>query len=325
MTRNDGPIALEVTRGDLVESTHRATVVLLGADGTTAAALGDPEQTVFARSSWKPLQAVALLRAGFSGDSAEVALACASHDGERVHLDTVRAVLEAAGLDESALRCPAALPSGADALAAYLVSGGRPAAVCHNCSGKHAAMVATSVRNGWDLASYLAPEHPIQRAIAIELESRCGAPITFTAVDGCGAPAHALPLRSLAQGFSALTTARDPFATRVVTAMRSHPRLVGGSARAVSDLLAEVDGLIAKDGAEGVWAAALPDGRAFAAKVADGSARALPPLLAAALTYWGFDGPAVRSWSAPAIIGGGEVVGAVRWAPSLRESLGMPR
>lgn len=324
MTGLETPVALEVTRGGVVESTHRAAIVLLTADGTAAATLGDPDASVFARSSWKPLQTAALLRAGFTGDTAQVALSCASHDGEPMHVETARRTLADAGLDESALRCPAALPSGAAALRSYLIDGGQPTAVCHNCSGKHSAMLATSVVNGWDLLAYLAPDHPVQRAIVTELESRCGTPITFSAVDGCGAPAHAMPLRSLAHGFAALTTADDEYAGRVVTAMRTHPRLIGGSHRAVSDLLAEVDGLIAKDGAEGIWAAALPDGRAFAAKVADGSARALPPLLAAALTYWGFEGPAVRRWSSPEITGGATVVGAVRWAPALREVLSLP-
>lgn len=315
---------LDVTRGGVVESIHRGSLIVLAADGETAVALGDPDAAVFPRSSLKPLQAAALLRVGFRGDRDQIALACGSHDGEPVHLDTARRVLANRGLDESALRCPAALPSGADALATYLRSGGAPAPICHNCSGKHAAMLATSVINAWDVESYLSSEHPIQRAIVTELESWCEAPISFSSVDGCGAPAHAVSLYALARGFANLTRSQDAAAARVVSSMRAHPRLVGGSGRAVTDLIAEVDGLIAKDGAEGVWAAALPDGRAFAVKVDDGSPRALPPLLAAVLVQWGFTGPAVRRWSSLKITGGRTEVGAVRWSDALREWLRLP-
>ncbi len=319
------PVLLEVTRGGRVESRHRGSLVLLEPDGSVAVALGDPDASEFARSSLKPFQAAAMLRSGWAPPAASLALAAASHDGEVQHVEGARRTLRQAGLDESALGCPPALPADPEALLAWAAGGGREARICHNCSGKHAGMVATCVAAGWDVASYLDPEHPLQQAIVAEIESMCGAGITASTVDGCGAPAHAVPLAALARGFAALTTAAEgsPEAA-VVTAIRAHPQLLGGSRRAVSGLLAAVPGLLAKDGAEGVWGAALPDGRAFAAKVADGSGRALPPLLAAALRFWGQDGPEIRRWSAVEVLGGGRPVGAIGWAAPLRDTLGLP-
>ncbi len=142
------------------------------------------------------------------------------------------------------------------------------------------------------------------------------------AVDGCGAPAFAITLLGLARAFAAVGTAPAGSAAGAVsTAMRAHPHLVGGTGEPVSELMADVDGLLAKEGAEGVWAAALPDGRAFAAKLEDGSGRGRGPLLAAVLRHWGLDGPAVQRWSTQPVPGGGQVVGAIQPSPQLRELL----
>lgn len=327
------PVLIEVTRGALIESRHRGSFVLLCAADVDAAdadadavafSCGEVHSPVFGRSSLKPMQAAAMVAAGFAGPTASIALAAASHDGADVHLAGVRAILAAAGLDESALQCPPDLPGGREALVSYLTGGRVAARVCHNCSGKHAAMLATCVLNGWDARTYLAPEHPLQVSISARIEQLCSTRIVATSVDGCGAPAYAFSLTGLAHGFAALATAAHGSAeSTVAAAMRANPRLVGGSGRAVSELLAEVDGLVCKDGAEGVWAAGLPDGRAFAAKLADGSARALPPLLAAALRYWGYDGPVVRRWAAVPILGGGLPVGTVTWSARFRELLGL--
>lgn len=315
-------VLLDVTRGDLVESRHRGRLVLLEADGSIALAAGDIEAPVYARSSLKPLQAVAMLAAGLDGPDEWVAMAAASHNAEDVHRRTVAAMLAAAGLAETDLQCPPALPGDEDVLLEWVRGGHGPSRVCHNCSGKHAAKLATCVAAGWDTASYLDPAHPLQIAILEQLSRLASSPVAATSVDGCGAPAHALPLVALARSFAALATAAPGTAERrVVAAMRAHPGLVGGTGRAVSELMAEVDGLVGKDGAEAVWAAALPDGRAFAAKTTDGSPRTLGPLLAAALAYWGFDGPAVRRWSSVDMLGGGAPVGAVRWSPDLRDLL----
>jgi L-asparaginase II len=185
-------------------------------------------------------------------------------------------------------------------------------------------MVATCAANHWPVESYRDPAHPLQLAIRERLAETAGAPVVATSIDGCGAPAHALPLVALARGFARVASApADTPEGRVAAAMRTHPELVGGTGRAVTDCLAEVPGLVCKDGAECVWGAALPDGRAFAVKVTDGAGRALPPLLAAALRYWGFAGPAVQRWSSVAVLGGGDPVGAVGWSGELRAALGI--
>jgi L-asparaginase II len=317
------PVLLDVTRNGFLESQHRGSLVLLEPGGEIAVAAGTPERPIFPRSSLKPFQAVALVEHGFRGRGDALALAAASHEGEAVHVAGVRAILAAAGLGEAALQCPADLPARREAMLAHVRAGGGPAAVCHNCSGKHAAMLATCVGNGWDPAGYLDPAHPLQSAVRNAIEAMTGEPVAAAGVDGCGAPAFAVTLIGLARGFAALATASEGSAAALVGgAMRAHPRLLGGTGRAVTELTAAVDGLVCKDGAEAVWGAALPDGRAFAVKAEDGGARALPPLLAAALRYWGVDGAVVQRWSAVAVLGGGDPVGAIGWSRELVDLLG---
>lgn len=317
-------VLLDVTRGSLVESYHRGRFVLLDEGGAVTLAGGDVDAPVYARSSLKPLQTVAMLTSGFEGPDEWVAMASASHNGESMHRRTVGEILSAAALDDAALQCPPALPRDEPVMLDWVRWAHGPSRICHNCSGKHAAKLSTCVSAGWDTATYLDPTHPLQVQIVSDIEQLSRTQIVATSVDGCGAPAHALPLTGLARSFAAIATAApDTHQGRVSTAMRAHPELVGGTGRAVTELMREVPGLVAKDGAEGVWGAALPDGRAFAAKTSDGSARALGPLLAAALTYWGYDGPAVQRWSRVDALGGGHPVGAVRWSDDLRSTLGL--
>lgn len=317
-------VLLDATRNGFVESHHRGSLVLLDAAGVVAVAAGDPDRPIMPRSSLKPLQAITMVECGFPGRGGALALAAASHDGEDVHVSGARSILASAGLDESALRCPPDLPSGRGAMLAHVRAGGGPLRICHNCSGKHAAMLATCVVNGWDLASYRDIAHPLQVAIRAGIEAASGETIVASGVDGCGAPAHAISLVGLARAFAAISRAADGTAAASVrAAMRAHPRLIGGTGRAVTELTAGVDGLLAKDGAEGVWGAALPDGRAFAVKVDDGSARSLAPVLAAAVRYWGLDSEVARRWSAVSVLGGGEPVGTIGWSPELVELLGL--
>jgi L-asparaginase II len=318
------PVLLEVSRNGFVESHHRGSFVLLEAGGEIAVAAGSPELPVLPRSSLKPLQGVSLVEGGFGGRDGALALAVGSHDGEDVHVAVAREILAAAGLDEGVLQCPAALPSGSEAMVAHVRAGGGPERICHNCSGKHAAMVATCVAKGWDVGTYLDLDHPLQVAIRGTVEALSAEGVTASGVDGCGAPAHAITLVGLARAFAALATAGEGTPPALVRdAMRAHPRLIGGTGRAVSELTAAVDGLVCKDGAEAVWAAALPDGRAFAVKAEDGGARTLPPLLAAAVRYWGIDNDVVRRSSSVDVLGGGQVVGAISWSRELTELLGL--
>jgi L-asparaginase II len=207
---------------------------------------------------------------------------------------------------------------------AWLRDGHGPERICHNCSGKHSAMTATCVAAGWPVETYRDPDHPLQRAVRTTIEELCAEPVSVMAVDGCGAPAFGVSLTGLARAFGRLGAGTSAELRAVRDAMRAHPRLVGGSGRAVTDLMLAVDGLVAKDGAEAVWAAALPDGRAFAAKIEDGSARTQGPMLAAAAAYWGFGAdPVVELWSSTPVLGAGAPVGAVRWSADLRRSLAL--
>lgn len=320
----ESPVLLDVRRGGVVESRHRGRIVLLNPSGAVEVSAGPVDAPMLPRSSLKPFQATAMLAHGFAGDEASLALAAASHDGEPMHLEGVRRTLAGAGLAEDRLQCPADLPAGRAAMLAWVAAGQGPARVCHNCSGKHAAMLATCVANDWDAATYRDPRHPLQESVRSTIERLCADEVSSVTVDGCGAPAFAISLVGLARGFAALARAAAPSAeAQVRDAMTSHPQLVGGTGRAVTDLMAGVPGLLCKDGAEGVWGAALPDGRAAAVKADDGGARTLGPLLAAVLRHWGVAGPAVEHWSTVALLGGGAEVGAVEWSPDLRALLGL--
>jgi L-asparaginase II len=312
------PLLCEVVRSGLVESRHRGSLVLLDEHGAVELALGAVDAPVFPRSSMKPLQAVSMLRAGLDLPEKLLALACASHSGESVHVDLCRAILARAGLGEAALSCPPALPYGEEVANALLRAGGGPTRSRHNCSGKHAAMVATCVACRWDVDGYLDPEHDLQHALRTQIEALAEEPVAAVAVDGCGAPQFAFSITGLARAFRHVATA--PAGTpeqRAAAAMCAHPVVIGGTGRDVTELMAAVPGLVAKDGAEGVYGAALPDGRAMAVKVEDGAMRPLPVILAAVLRRWGFGGEAIERWSAPHILGGGRPVGTIRMVEEL--------
>ncbi|MDX6197470.1 MAG: hypothetical protein QOJ79_621 [Actinomycetota bacterium] len=286
----------------------------LGPDGSTVLALGDVHRPVFPRSSNKPLQVAGLLESGwYATDDEQVAVATASHSGEPAHLDVVRRMLAEADLDQSALQCPPMLPLNEPAAHALLARGEQPTSLTMNCSGKHAAMLACCVANDWDAASYLDPANPVQVAIKAWIEELAGEPVKHVAVDGCGAPQHALSLRGLARAYTALVRSQP----RVSDAMRSHPFLVGGTGRDVTRLMEGIPGLVAKDGAEGVYAVALADGSAVALKVEDGAGRARTPILVAALRKLGVDAAVLDELATTPVLGGGRVVGEVRVTPAL--------
>jgi len=301
------PVVAEVVRNGFVESRHHGRVIAVDADGRDVLVVGDVADPIFPRSSLKPLQAMGLLAAGWSpGDDEQVALACASHSGEQVHVAVVRRILAAAGLTADALDNTPDLPLDRAAAHALLRSGADADRLHQNCSGKHAAMLATCVRNGWPTDGYRDPEHPVQRAVRTTIEGLAGETVSAVAVDGCGAPLFALSLRGLARAFSALV------GSDVAAAMRAHPLLVGGTDRDVTALMTAVDGLVAKDGAEGVYVAALADGSVAAVKVDDGAARARGPVLASALVALGVDPDALTSLRHVPVLGHGEPVGLVR-------------
>lgn len=306
----------EVIRSGYLEGSHHGAVVAVHPDGSVAFALGDLERPVFPRSSNKPLQAVGLQVAGWVPRSQEeLAIATASHSGEPGHLSVVRRTL--GDLPTDALGCPAALPLDEAAARAQLASGGGPTSLQMNCSGKHAAMLDCCVHNGWPVEGYLAFDHPVQQALQDSIEQQTGERVLHVAVDGCGAPQHALTLPGLARAFGRMAAASSGPLQRTADAMRAHPWLVGGTGRDVTTLMQGIPGLVAKDGAEGVYAAGLADGSAVALKIEDGASRARTPVLVAALRRLGVTAEVLDELATTPVLGGGVRVGEVRIAGPL--------
>jgi L-asparaginase II len=303
----------EVVRSGFVEGRHRGSVVALAADGSVILRVGDPDATVFPRSSNKPMQAAGMLASGLDLDGELLALASASHSGEPFHIDGVRRILAGAGLDADALQTPPDYPYDVEAQRDWVRDGHGPERIAMNCSGKHAAMLATCVAAGWDPATYRDAGHPLQLALRATLERLTGEPVSATGIDGCGAPVFAVSLTGLARAGRACVLA-DPGTPerRVADAMRSHPEWVGGTRRDVTDLMRAVPGLLAKDGAEAVSVLALADGRAVAVKIEDGGQRARQVVTAAALEWLGVDSDVVRRQQTFELLGGGQPVGSVR-------------
>ena len=307
------PVVAEAVRSGFVESRHRGTVVTLGPDGNVAFHVGEPDEPLYPRSANKPMQAAGMVRAGLRLRPELLAVAAASHSGEVRHVDGVREILAGAGLAESDLLTPPDLPLDVAAARAWLRVGRDPAPVTMNCSGKHAAMLATCVANGWATASYPDADHPLQVALRETIEELAGEGVADTGVDGCGAPLFALSLTGLARAFRAMVLAPAGSAEReVANAMRAHPDYVGGTGRDVTELMRAVPGLLAKDGAEGVYAAAMPDGRTVALKIDDGAQRARAPVMVAALRRLGVDASGLTEVARVALLGGGRPVGEVR-------------
>jgi L-asparaginase II len=314
-------VLAEVERSGFVESRHLGAVAVTSPDGELLAAAGDPELVVYARSCSKPFQALAVLGLGVERELGlgplALAGACGSHAGEPDHVASVRKVLAAAGLEESALRCPPILPS--DKQARARAEG--PAAVYHNCSGKHAYMLAGSVVRGWEPQRYTAPEHPLQAVVADTLSDFAGVPIEHVGVDGCGVPVHAMALRGLATAFARLgarAAAGDAGPSALLAAVRQHPFMIAGSGQ-LDTLLLEATGgrVLAKVGAEAVYGAVnLASNIGLALKVVDGGARARGAALLAALGGLGWleegEWEAVLPAASVEVHGGGQKVGVVR-------------
>ena len=289
------PVLVEVLRGSRVESTHRGAVAVVDADGTTVLALGDVAQPVYPRSAVKALQALPLVESGAAdhyglGDE-ELAIACGSHCGEPAHVAVVERMLVRAGLDASALECGAHRPShppSADALA----RAGRAASVLHNnCSGKHAGFLCIARHLGVEHRGYVAPSHPVQRAVQAAIEGLSGVTLGADqcAVDGCSVPTWALPLANLAHGFArfgtgrGISAARAEAAARLRTACARKPFFVAGTGRFATVAMERLgERAFIKGGAEGVVCCTLPDqGLGIAFKCDDGAGRAAEAIMAA--------------------------------------------
>jgi len=292
-------VTVEVWRGPLVESRHRVHVAVVDAEGELRASAGESSLVTYARSSIKPLQAIPLVEDGvverYGFTERELALACASHSGEPRHVEVARAMLRKVGVDEEALACGADPPYGDEARRTLRASGEQPGRIHNNCSGKHAGMLALAAANGWRLAGYTEAEHPVQRRMARVLSEWTGVPAEEmpTGVDGCGVVTFAVPLSALASAFARLAGAArrggESAGAVVVRAMARHPDMVGGTGRLCTDLANATGGrVLAKIGAEGVYAATVPGAElGIALKVEDGARRAAGPALLATLRNLG--------------------------------------
>jgi L-asparaginase II len=313
------PVPLvEIVRSGFVEGRHHGSVVVLNPDGKVDWSMGAVDVPMLPRSCVKPLQATAMLREGLDLDDELLALACASHSGEPFHIDGVRRLLAQAGLTEDALQTPHDHPLDDAERAQQLREGKDRTPIAMNCSGKHAAMLATCMANGWDVENYREPEHPLQKGIRATLEDLSGVAVDTIAVDGCGAPLFSTTLIGLARAFAQLATATTGPERSVAQAIRQFPEWVSGTRRDEAALLEAVPGAICKAGAESCYALALPDGRAVALKIEDGAPRARPVVMAAVLRRLGIteepgvDGEAVARTGEHVLYGGGRPVGQLR-------------
>ncbi|WP_104108622.1 asparaginase [Arthrobacter sp. N199823] len=309
------PLAVQ-TRGELVESVHYGSLIALASDGVSLVSRGEPTARVYPRSALKPLMAVAMLRAGLELPDEQLALAAASHSGAAGHQSTAAAILAAAGLTPADLGNSTDLPYGVAERAQWLAAGNGPTHLAQNCSGKHAALLATCVHNGWPVESYLAAEHPLAALIRATVEDLTGESITAVSTDGCGTEVFGLSLIGMARAFARMTTAQSGTPERrVADAMRAHPDMVAGHGRDVTALMQAVPGLLAKDGFEGIQVIALADGSAVALKISDGGDRARMPAATPALIALGIDPDLLTDFNRLPVYGGGHSVGELLGLP----------
>jgi L-asparaginase II len=316
------PILVEVVRSGYVESVHRGRVAITDPNGRLTCSVGAEFASMYPRSAVKPLQAVGMLRAGLDLDGELLALVCASHSGEPMHLAGVRQILDRAGLDETVLQTPPDWPLDEAARIDAIRAGRGEAAIAMNCSGKHAGMIRTAQLRGDDLASYRDPDHPVQLAIVSTIDDLAGEQAGNLAVDGCGAPAYAISLYALARAYGRLALAQDGAEATVAAAIRAHPEFVSGSRRDERELHRAVPGLIGKSGAEATYAVGLPDGRGVAIKISDGTPRARVVAMAGVLQRLGFDSDALATQASAPVLGGGTRVGEIRPCAETLNKLG---
>jgi len=307
-----------VERSGFIESRHYGSLVAMAADGTVAFAVGDPDAAMLPRSSTKPWQAAGCRAAGLVLGTRETALSAGSHTGEDRHVVAVRSILTAAGLTADALACPADRPEDEPTRHRLIRAGEPPSRLRMNCSGKHAAMLAGAVHNGWDVDGYLDPSHPVQQAIRVRLERASEVEVEHVAVDGCGAPLFSTTLTGLARAARAMALASPDTPEGVVAAaMRAEPEYVGGAGHENTELMRLVPGAICKGGAEGVIMAAAATGESVAMKIIDGSPRATTLLAVAVLGALGVDTAGAGTLVRLPVLGGGVPVGEIRLGADL--------
>jgi L-asparaginase II len=319
------------TRDGLVESVHYGSVIATAPDGEVLATAGDPRAPFYPRSSLKPLQAVAMVRAGLKLPADLLALTAASHSGGARHRGGTQRILAMHGLTAGDLENSTDLPYGTSEREDWLRSGLHATRLTQNCSGKHAAMAATCVINGWPVKGYLDPSHPLQQLVAATVEELTREQPLGHSTDGCGTPLFALTLGGMARAFGTIAAAAasaGPSAAvgtpdgggkapqlaeaAVGLAMRQHPDMVAGERRDVTELMRLLPGAVAKDGFEGVQLVGLPDGRAVAVKISDGGDRARMPATVQVLHALGVDTANLAGIGTVPVAGGGHQVGQLQ-------------
>ncbi len=291
------PVLAETTRGNFVENCHRGAVAISDSGGVLRTEIGDIDRPVFPRSTIKAMQALPLIESGAADalalEDKHLALACASHSGEKAHVSAALEMLQRAGLDEAALDCGGHWPLAWPAVIELAATGGSPGPRHNNCSGKHAGFLCTCCHLGIRHLGYVNPEHEFQQTMREVLENLTGSPhaIDQCGRDGCSIPTYAIPLRSLARGFARMTDGqgisarRQKASARLLSACMAEPFFVAGTDRACSNLMRAAPGRIfVKIGADGVYCGAIPElGLGIALKIDDGTERAAIAVMAAVL------------------------------------------
>lgn len=303
------PLAVR-TRSGLVETSHHGAVAAFDHSGSLVIESGDIDRVFYLRSSAKPFQAFVAQKAGAGLSRQQFAIACASHDGDPVHIAIVDQMLDEVGLDENALGCPASFPIGERARDLATRLNTEPRRIWHNCSGKHAAWLRACVANAWPLDTYLNPEHPIQARIREEISELGGFSVDPVGIDGCGAPVLRATVRSMAMMFARFAT--EPGFEEAFAAMHTYPALVSGVGNGDAQIATAFHGA-AKRGAAGCIGVAIKGQFGLAAKAWDGIGQVadmavanalgrLIPLVPAAAV-------ALADVLRPPVLGGGPVVG----------------
>ncbi|WP_420364772.1 asparaginase [Curtobacterium sp. L3-7] len=314
----DGSVELAVLeRSGFDESRHIGAGVVVDASGTVIDSVGDISASIFPRSTMKPFQALAIRRAGARFSDAELVMTTASHAGTPSHQALAEHMLASFDHVEADLGCPPDMPY--DRATARTMT--EPRRLAMNCSGKHAGMLAACRVNGWDAATYLDIDHPMQRAVRATVEDATGEVVDVVGVDGCGAPVFPLTFTGMARGIAGVVQRGDPDTAALTDAILANPWAIDGVGRA-NTVTIERLGLVAKLGAEGVMVMAAPGGPAVVVKVLDGALRAGTLAALTLLERNGVvsaDGVAdVLGTTGEKVLGGGVPVGSIRPGAGLR-------
>lgn len=336
MSDPTNPVLVEVMRKGVVESIHRGSVVVVDGDGEVVFSIGDPARMIYPRSSLKFFQTLPLIESGaadkYGLDERQIALACASHNAEEMHVDTVRTWLQQLGLESGDLECGPALPMLEESAHKMIAHGDGPTRAHHNCSGKHCGMLTLAQHLGADTKGYSEYRHVSQQAWMQALGEVTDLDVQSLhwERDGCGLPAVRMPAYNLALGFSryanpdALSVPRAAAVRRIIAAISRYPEMVAGSKRCCTAVMEKTSGrVLVKTGAEGVYGGFVPKlGLGFALKADDGASRASEVMLGALLRKLGAversTMDALAPWFRPAITNSqayrtGEIIASSNW------------